>query len=156
LDKLKLYRVLKILSILWTDLMNKEVIESKLSHLLDNLQKLSYFESSFQKEIEKYLKQLSRKFEKEALLENILMVDFLIDNKIVLEVNGPNHYFIVSPANEENNILTNRSTLSKKTLIEKLGYSYREIEYFKWNKLASLHKKKKEFIINLLRKKDNK
>ena len=158
IEKLKLLRVLKIISIIWKDMINKDLIEKKIIDLLNCLEYLTDInESEMQKEVEDHLKKLHRNFKKEALLEHILAVDFLIDEKIILEINGPSHYFVVYEDSQQHSLMNpklirNRNTILKNYLIEKMGYRYKEISFEDWSNLESFHKKR-EFLSKFLRKK---
>jgi len=82
--------------------------------------------SKLQKSVTSQLKQLYPKanVKKEALCLNAYSVDILINDILVIEVNGP-HHFLFSGERKA-------TDLQKEALFKERGYQYVNIDYFDW------------------------
>jgi len=149
-EKMKLFRTMKFLSfILEGEVFNNKLIQEKMAGLQKELEKMyDTIESEFQKEVETFIKE--RSYQKEALIEGIFPVDFLISKKNVLEVNGPQHYYLVYE-NFELKYLENRSTSLKKEMLSNLGYKVYSIPFYEWMKFEK-DSEKRSYVVNLLKK----
>lgn len=75
-------------------------------------------------QVDIFLKGYVPNFEKEALINNLFYVDFLIpDMKVIFELQGPTHY--LKPGYRKYNLLTNFKT----KCLEKLGYKVVSIPF---------------------------
>jgi len=151
-EKVKFFRILKILSfVIEGDVFNYPLIQKKIAALSKTFLALSdLIESNFQKEIERYLLDLSKVYQKEKMIEDLFFVDFLVGKKQVIEVNGPSHYFIVFEDNKET-YKENKSTEFKRKMIQMLGYEYYAIHFFEWFDLPSESKKKEHLRRKLMK-----
>lgn len=142
LQKLKLYRALKILSlVLRKDIFNTDIIENKLRSMATDLEKLNNpLESEFQKDVEKSLVLVTKKYEKEAMIEGLFSVDFLLKKKkTVIEVNGPHHYHLVFEDSGQIYHET-RSSQIKEELLKDLKYNFFSIPFFEWINMSDKEK----------------
>jgi len=145
-EKVKFFRILKILSlVIQGDVFNYPLIQQKISNLSKTFLAASdIIESDFQKEIENYLNDLAKIFEKEKMIEDLFFVDFLVHKGKVLEVNGPSHYFLLFEEGKEL-YKENKSTEFKRKMIQMLKYDYYAIPFFEWLDLPT-ESKKQEYL----------
>ena len=132
-EKLKYFRVLNVLSLTIEEaVFDSALLQEKKKVLAKNFTAFaSTIESEFQLDVEKSLIKYTRAYAKERLIQDLFYVDFFIPKRKILEVNGPTHYFIVF-SEDKIEYLENRSTQTKRQLLEMLGFQYFDVPFYEW------------------------
>ena len=151
LEKLKYFRVLKILSLIVEEnVFSSMPIQDKTLVLAKNFSvHATRIESEFQKEVEEVLKDYTKAYETERLIQDLFSVDFLVVDTKVLEVNGPTHYYIIY-SEDKVEYCENKSTEMKRLLLEALEYKYFAVPFYDWFTLDD-PEEKKYYIIDKLK-----
>lgn len=115
--------------------------------LLNNIKEENYkggidkLESLLQNDVKIILNVAGIPFEMEKRIEKIYIIDFFIPEKkgVLLEINGPKHYFF--NAEEKGEIQLNGKSFVKSEILKSLGYKFVNISYKEWYDLKGVNAK---------------